>query len=258
MNGNGIIEYGNYIKYEGNFNDDKIEGNGKMEIKNGNFYDGIWKTTFLNNFDRNGKGKIIYKNGNKYEGEWKDLKRNGKGKIYFKNGGIYESTWFNDIINENGIMTYNNGDIYEGEWDIDIKTISIKEINKIWESKFNIDINNINSEKQIYIKENFDKIINYIYENTNNEIDYINDNIYEIFKKFIPFSVKKIFSWYLIIREELKKMKEEDYKHFFYFFYNDNYKNINEEIIKYEEIDEIDDYFYPFFIIKNEHSKEII
>ena len=98
--------------------------------------------------NNNGKGKIIYKNGNIYEGEWKDLKRNGKGKIYFKNGGIYESTWFNDIINENGIMTYNNGDKYKGEWNIDIKTISIKEINKIWESKFNIDINNINSEKK--------------------------------------------------------------------------------------------------------------
>ena len=58
------------ITYEGDFINDKYEGNGKYNWEDGEYYIGQWK-----NGKRYGKGKLYYKNGSiKYEGDWLDNK----------------------------------------------------------------------------------------------------------------------------------------------------------------------------------------
>ena len=57
------------IRYEGDFINDKFEGN----------------------------GKYIYEDGDYYIGEWKNDLKHGKGKYYYKNGNIkFESYFIND------------------------------------------------------------------------------------------------------------------------------------------------------------------
>ena len=54
------------IKYEGDWINDKKEGNGKYIWEDGNYYIGQFKNGL-----RNGKGTEYYSNGNiKYEGDW--------------------------------------------------------------------------------------------------------------------------------------------------------------------------------------------
>ena len=67
MNGKGIKYYKNgNIKYEGDFVNDKYEGNGKYIYEDGEYYIGEWKKGL-----RNGKGALYYKNGKiNNEGDW--------------------------------------------------------------------------------------------------------------------------------------------------------------------------------------------
>ena len=62
--GKGILYYKNgNIKYEGDFINDKYEGNGKYYYENSEYYIGQWKNGL-----KHGKGIIYYQNGNiKYE-----------------------------------------------------------------------------------------------------------------------------------------------------------------------------------------------
>ena len=59
-NGKGILYYSNgNIKYEGDFVDDKFEGNGKYIWQSGEYYIGQWKNNLPNE-----KGFVFYSNGN--------------------------------------------------------------------------------------------------------------------------------------------------------------------------------------------------
>ena len=65
-----------------------------MYYSNGNImYDGDW----INN-KREGNGKYIFENGEYYIGQYKNGLRNGKGTMYYSNGNIkYEGDWINKI-----------------------------------------------------------------------------------------------------------------------------------------------------------------
>ena len=68
------------IKYEGDFINDKAEGNGKYIKEDGNYYIGELKNNL-----KHGKGKLYYKNGNiKYEGDFINDKFAGNGKFYYR------------------------------------------------------------------------------------------------------------------------------------------------------------------------------
>jgi len=51
-------------------------GIGKIELRNGDNYEGIW----VNN-ERNGQGIFTWKEGIAYKGEWKDDLMDGNGQI---------------------------------------------------------------------------------------------------------------------------------------------------------------------------------
>ena len=95
--------------YEGDFNNDKIEGNGKIKfLKSGIEYEG----TFLND-NIEGSGKFKWINEDIYEGEVKNGKMHGTGIYKYRNGKIYKGTFEDGQIvhNENLKNSLNNSNI---------------------------------------------------------------------------------------------------------------------------------------------------
>jgi hypothetical protein len=77
------------IVYEGNFNDDILEGYVKCKYKNGDTYEGNIK-----NYDKEGFGIYICSKTNiKYEGEWKNDLKDGNIVMTDDNGHIYKTIW---------------------------------------------------------------------------------------------------------------------------------------------------------------------
>ena len=138
------MEYTDGRKYDGDFMNGKMCGNGKMTFPNGLpfkvlSFDGEWE-----NNKPHGKGKEIRANGDVYEGDFIQGKRHGKGK-YTTPGYSYEGEWINNqrhgkgksIINSNGETydgnfvrdkrhgqgktTYTDGSVYEGYYQNDKK-----------------------------------------------------------------------------------------------------------------------------------------
>ena len=96
--GKGILET-DKIYYDGDFLDDKFNGNGKIIFKKENHsYEG----EFLNN-EINGYGIFKWNNGDYYEGEMKNGKMNGKGKYVNKNGYVFSGKYINDVKQPGGV-----------------------------------------------------------------------------------------------------------------------------------------------------------
>lgn len=110
-NGRGTYVYPSGAKYNGQFRDGKIHGDGILYFSNGNKYVGAW----INQY-REGKGKMVFYNGDVYKGNFRKSKFSGKGTIQFKNGDKYEGQWRNDLQNGDGKYYYSNGDRYEGHF----------------------------------------------------------------------------------------------------------------------------------------------
>lgn len=98
--------------YTGEFLDGAMHGVGIKFTNNGN-YDGEFKN---NKYD--GQGKRTYKSGNIYAGGWKEGEKNGAGTYTFSNGDRYEGTYMNDEPYGNGTYKYFNGDLYTGEFKV--------------------------------------------------------------------------------------------------------------------------------------------
>ncbi len=93
--------------YKGHFNNDKIDGYGKIQFFNSkegiSEYQGYFKD---NNIE--GKGIIKWNNGNMYEGDVKEGKMNGNGKFFPKNGVPIEGYFINGIkVNNTNINRRN-------------------------------------------------------------------------------------------------------------------------------------------------------
>ena len=72
------------------FSDGKYEG----EIENGK---------------PNGMGKVIFENGGFYEGKWIDGELNGQGTFKFSDGGKYVGEWMDSDFHGKGTFTYPDG-----------------------------------------------------------------------------------------------------------------------------------------------------
>ena len=101
------------ILYEGEWNDFKYEGKGKLYYRNGiieyegNFFNGL----------RSGLGKEYFVSGGlKYEGRFVKGLHQGSGKLYNENGHIkYEGSFIGDMYDRSGKLYNENGHImYEG------------------------------------------------------------------------------------------------------------------------------------------------
>ena len=85
----GKVKFLDFITYEGTLNEEYSYG--KVEIKNGNIYEGKWeKSPYVCNWEK-GEGTIKYTNNDVYKGNWSNFKKNGKGIIYTEDGNFFES-----------------------------------------------------------------------------------------------------------------------------------------------------------------------
>ena len=77
-------------------NNGKKYGKGTMTYSNGaNKYEGDWKDD-----KKNGQGTYIFPDGEKYEGEFNDDNFNGQGTYTFPDGEKYEGDWKDDKKND--------------------------------------------------------------------------------------------------------------------------------------------------------------
>lgn len=109
INGKGRIELRNGEYYEGDFVNDKAEGFGVYQHNDGCKYIGNWKNNL-----QNGKGKMLWNNNEQYEGDFLKGKMNGKGRFEFMDGSVYDGDFVNDEIIGKGIKTWGDKRIYQG------------------------------------------------------------------------------------------------------------------------------------------------
>ena len=208
-NGFGKMNYENGDLYEGLWKDGLREGEGTLINNNGDKYYGIWENDSLKdkieieyiNGDiykgnlkegkKNGFGIYTYKLLNiVYEGYFENDFKNGKGKITFFNKRInrrnidsnninyelYEGDFLNDKIEGNGIYYYDDGKIIEGIFKNNkpIKGHVIYTNDKKYYGELDDDGNK--NGKGIYYKNEND------YKIFNENIDKINEDIFELFK----------------------------------------------------------------------------
>ena len=91
--------------YKGQVENGKPNGQGTLNLLNGEKYVGEWK-----NGRPNGQGTGTLPDGRKYVGEYKDGKRNGQGTLTFSDRRKYEGEW-KDGKHWNGILSDKKGNI---------------------------------------------------------------------------------------------------------------------------------------------------
>ena len=122
--GRGIKIFNNNYIYYGYWENDKMNGEGKLiKFKNkindlnkifnneSPYYLGTWKDNL-----QDGYGKETWEDNSYYEGEYKKGYKEGKGKLILSDGTFYEGEFFQGKIQGKGKMEYKDGRIYEGNW----------------------------------------------------------------------------------------------------------------------------------------------
>lgn len=106
--GYGIL-YSNDNKYEGYWENSKLNGKGRYFLANGDFFEG-----YFENDKVKGYGKYIHRNGTIYEGNWINDVPEGKGKELFPDGSTFEGYFINGKKIK-GKFDWKDGSYYDGE-----------------------------------------------------------------------------------------------------------------------------------------------
>jgi len=163
-------------KYDGNWDDDMMNGMGKLEwyhlvpisakptdfIMNGTSYTGEFKNNKME-----GKGIVLIGNGNRYEGDFKNNTIEGHGVYTYKNGKIASGSFYNNM--KNGTIKL-DGSFNEWYNDMKLKPLPISlaknpDNPKILEHNLVLLVNAhgcdmSNNFTRDYLDPNFDKLIN--------------------------------------------------------------------------------------------------
>jgi hypothetical protein len=126
FHGKGVLTHSDGSRYEGDFKNDALDGNGTFYYASGSvyigqFYDGL----------RHGHGVETSPIGDRFEGAWVNDKKNGHGVYHYHNGDRYsccllphsprnfryEGNFKGGHRSGHGWFYYSNGDEYEGNWD---------------------------------------------------------------------------------------------------------------------------------------------
>ena len=101
------------VAYDGEWKEGKCDGAGKFQWASGATYEGEWKAGTME-----GKGTYRLESGNVYTGEWKGGQRHGWGKhiiaVRPKVSSEYEGEWVDDQRIGRGTLTYPNGEAEVG------------------------------------------------------------------------------------------------------------------------------------------------
>jgi hypothetical protein len=97
--------------YEGQFNNFKYNGRGKLTYSDGLIYEG----DFVDGI-REGRGSLLWPDGTKYWGNFRRDKIEGEGEFIWSNGYYYKGSIKNGIFNGKGQLKGSNGSRYNGEF----------------------------------------------------------------------------------------------------------------------------------------------
>jgi len=111
LNGQGTITWSDGRKYEGEFKDGKPNGQGTITWSDGRKYVGEFKDGL-----RNGQGTYTQPDEVQYVGEWKNGARNGQGTFTSPDGSKYVGEFRKGKRNGRGTFTSPDGPKYVGEW----------------------------------------------------------------------------------------------------------------------------------------------
>lgn len=112
MNGKGYEETIDHI-YQGDFYNDTKEGQGKLQYKKKkDRYEGQFQNNSIN-----GIGTYTWENGDNYTGTFQQGKMDGRGRYLWAEGDEYEGDYIDGIKEGNGIFKWNNGKIYSGTFE---------------------------------------------------------------------------------------------------------------------------------------------
>eukprot|EP01017_Pseudomicrothorax_dubius_P040538 TRINITY_DN6355_c0_g3_i1.p3 TRINITY_DN6355_c0_g3~~TRINITY_DN6355_c0_g3_i1.p3 ORF type:complete len:194 (+),score=67.20 TRINITY_DN6355_c0_g3_i1:43-624(+) len=104
-------DYPDGSKYEGELQNDKRHGKGKLTDPTGIIFAGEFKGDLFIT------GIVIFPNGERYEGDLVDGKKHGKGTYHHTSGNKYEGQWNEDKRHGRGVFHYaEQKERYEGEW----------------------------------------------------------------------------------------------------------------------------------------------
>ncbi len=109
--GEGIYEWNNGDRYEGQFRNGKRHGKGNFVWANGDRYEGEYR-----NGKRHNRGSYEWINGARYDGQYAFGKRHGRGTFASANGSRYDGWWRDDREDGHGILSYPDGRQIEGKW----------------------------------------------------------------------------------------------------------------------------------------------
>ncbi|MEH0155452.1 hypothetical protein V6R21_14995 [Limibacter armeniacum] len=109
--GSGTYYWADGTIYQGRWNNDKMQGRGKITYPDGSSYEG----NFLDGI-RSGFGIFTWANGDEYQGGFKDGKMHGRGILTQKDGTQHEGSWLYGKSFGEGTHTYPDGSQYIGEW----------------------------------------------------------------------------------------------------------------------------------------------
>lgn len=98
-------------KFTGERIDGKKEGQGTFIWEDGSTYVGEFDNDYMN-----GYGKLTIPGKGTYEGNFIKGKKSGTGTYKFINGDIYTGSWDNDLMSGYGTYTFANGDSYTGQF----------------------------------------------------------------------------------------------------------------------------------------------
>lgn len=115
MNGQGIFTWDNGDRYVGSFMDDMMHGQGTYHYASGNRYTGEYKYGV-----KDGQGKFFWTNGERYEGEFRNNRMHGTGTYHYKNGDKFVGNFQNDLMNGNGMYINCDGTSFTGVWENNI------------------------------------------------------------------------------------------------------------------------------------------
>ncbi len=111
VRGFGTRTFNSGNKLTGQFIDNKLEGNGKIEYASGAVVEGFFVSNKLN-----GTGRINWPDGEVLEGNFVDGLLNGEGVVVSKEGEVRQGNFVNGVFSGKGKITKPDGTIYEGDF----------------------------------------------------------------------------------------------------------------------------------------------
>jgi hypothetical protein len=109
-NGEGRMDYGQGVRYDGFFQNFVPHGLGRMEHPNG---------AYTGNFERgvpHGLGAMTFPDGSKYQGAMENGQKHGNGRVDYPDGSVYEGGFHHNEKSGKGVTTHASGDQISGSW----------------------------------------------------------------------------------------------------------------------------------------------